>query len=107
MAETFNFPEVADDYLRTPNIVSHCIINAITQLNIPTDTKSVEMCLTLNGQEVSLRDFLNKFQEHHDQMLAQEAERLLKDKLGKLQDAVYRLEQEAERALLDITREKE
>lgn len=67
--------------------------------------KSIEMHLTLNGHEVSLRSFLNQFQEHHDRMLKEAAEKLLQHRLGKLHDAIYKVEREAANALLDIPSE--
>lgn len=115
MTETFTLKEVCDDVATRDTIVSYCVLDALSQLNAFIDPKlteeikasqSVEMHLTLNGREVSLRAFLNQFQTEHTRMLKEMAEHLLKERMGKLQNTIYKLEQEANQTLSDIMSEQ-
>lgn len=96
MSEKVSIKEMID----WKNIVGHCVLNAISyspELKEATkdirDAQEVEVVLTINGIEVSLRNFLNRFEEEHDRMLMQQCKELMDQKFSGINNMMHQAEQ--------------
>ena len=92
MSETITLEEITTGKERD-TIVSHCIFHCVAELMKSEEfmtrikeEKKIEVCLTINGTEVSLRSFLEEFQRQHDWMLSKVAERALSERMSKFFD---------------------
>jgi exonuclease VII small subunit len=84
---------IADD--RRNGIVSHCVFHCLANFPLDEsfrkewqDKKGVEVCLTFNGREVSLKKFLEEFERQYGWMLAKRAEKILDERMGRVLDAM-------------------
>jgi len=84
-------------------VLSRCIMHCLGDLPVKSpafldeirEKDGIEVFLTINGREVSLKHFLDAFERQYSQIVAKHAVKLLDERLGKFFDFAGEFERAA------------
>ena len=82
------------------NVLGHLVINSLLKypeiMTAVTNDGYAEVCMTVNGKEMYLKEFVDFWQGQVNQMIIEEAKTIVQEKMSGVSDLLYDLEERLE-----------
>ncbi len=101
-----NREQIVDKNSLVGYMVLHCLSKSWEAIDEVGERGHAEVCLTIDGKEVDLQEFVDHWQSQIERMIQEEAKNMVEEKFNKVRDSMFEFTNALEQSLQELNKTK-